>query len=52
MNKKKQVILDIEIDAADYDEDKKNMVEKIARLCFLMDADKLRRLYITALNML
>lgn len=52
MNKKKQVILDIEIDAADYAEDKKNMVEKIARLCFLMDADKLRRLYITALNML
>lgn len=41
-----------EIDAENYTEKKKSEVEKIARLCFLMDADKLRRLYITALNMI
>ena len=52
MNKSKQVIFDIEIDAGDYAEEKKTMAEKIARLCFLMDADKLRYLYLTALNMI
>lgn len=41
-----------EIDAGEYNEEKKSEVEKIARLCFLMDADKLHRLYITALNMI
>ncbi|MFR8287184.1 MAG: hypothetical protein ACLVCS_09915 [Christensenellaceae bacterium] len=41
-----------EIGAETYAEDKKMEVEKIARICFLMDANKLHRLYITALNML
>lgn len=52
MTKTEKVRVDVEIDAGDYTEDKKNMAEKIARLCFLMDADKLHRLYITALNMI
>ncbi len=52
MTNTEKVRIDVEIDAGDYTEDKKNMAEKIARLCFLMDADKLRYLYLTALNMI
>lgn len=52
MTNTEKVRIYVEIDAGDYAEDKKNMAEKIARLCFLMDADKLRLLYITALNMI
>lgn len=52
MTKTEKVRVAVEIDAAAYTDEKKSAVEKIARLCFLMDADKLRLLYITALNML
>lgn len=52
MTNTENVRIDVEIDAGDYAEDKKIMVKKIAQLCFLMDADKLRLLYITALNMI
>lgn len=52
MTKTEKVSVDIEIDSGNYTEDKKNMAEHIARLCFLMDADKLRHLYIAALNMI
>ena len=41
-----------EISAENYAEEKKSAVEKIVRCCFLMDADKLRYLYLTALNMI
>lgn len=41
-----------EIDAENYAEEKKSEVGKIVRCCFLMDANKLHRLYITALNMI
>lgn len=41
-----------EIDAENYAEEKKREVGKIVRCCFLMDANKLHRLYITALNMI
>ena len=50
MTKIEKVRINVEIDAAAYTEEKKSVVEKIARLCFLMDADKLRYLYLTALN--
>lgn len=52
MTKIEKVRINVEIDAAAYTEEKKSEVEKIARLCFLMDADKLHRLYIVALNMI
>lgn len=52
MTKTEKVRFAVEIDAAAYTDEKKSAFEKIARLCFLMDADKLRLLYITALNML
>lgn len=52
MTKAEKVSVDIEIDAGDYTEDKKREVEKIVRCCFLMDADKLHYLYLTALNMI
>lgn len=39
-----------EIDAENYAEEKKSEVGKNVRCCFLMDANKLHRLYITALN--
>lgn len=52
MTNTEKVRIDVEIDAGNYTEDKKNMAEHIARLCFLMDADKLRHLYIAALNII
>ena len=52
MTKIEKVRINVEIDAAAYTEKKKREIEKIARLCFLMDEKYLHRLYITALNMI
>ena len=52
MTNTEKVRIDVEIDAGEYTEEKKSEVEKIVRCCFLMDADKLRYLYLTALNMI
>lgn len=41
-----------EISAESYSKEKMHDIEKIVRACFCMDAEMLRRLYVTALNMI